>query len=76
MGIVSLVMGILGIVFCLIPVFGFCIALVALIIAIVAMIRKKNYEKYRGLKIAGLVLSIVAMLVSTFMSVIPLVFLF
>jgi len=65
MGIASLVVSIIAIILSLIPLVGLPVAIIALILAIVAMCRKKNKEVYRGLKIAGLVISIIAMAIST-----------
>ena len=69
MGIASFVVSILAIILCLIPVVGMLFALIALILATIAMCRKKNKEVHRGLKTAGLVISIIAMLISTLFTV-------
>jgi hypothetical protein len=69
MGVASLILGIIALVLCWIPALGFILALIALIVAIAAMCSKKNKEKDRGLKIAGLVMSIVSIVTSVIMTV-------
>lgn len=72
MGVASLVLGIISILLSLVPIVGFVFAVIALIIAIIAMCSKKNKEKDRGLKIAGLVMSIISTITS-FIIAVPLV---
>jgi len=69
MSIASLVLGIIAILTCLIPIIGAVIALIALIIAIVAMCKKNVDSTGKGLRITGLILSILAMLGSLVITV-------
>ena len=64
MHIASLVMGIVSFIFSWIPVWGFVLAIAALVIAIIAMASKKSEEKGKGMKIAGIVLSIIATVIA------------
>lgn len=71
MHIASLILGIIAIITCFIPIFGAAVSLIALIIAIAAMCIKRPNNEGKGMKIAGLVLSIIAFLISLFITVIP-----
>ncbi len=71
MFIASLILGIASIVLSWVPILGFLIAVTALIISIVAMVkRKKNKEaKNSGMAIPGLITSIIGLIFSMVMSV-------
>lgn len=64
MAVISLVLGIIAIVTSIVPAVGFILAFVALIMSIIAMCRKKDKEKNRRIKIAAIVLSIIAFIIS------------
>jgi len=68
MHIASLVLGIIAIITCFIPIFGAAVSLIALIIAIAAMCIKRPNNEGKGMKIAGLVLSIIAFVISLVIS--------
>lgn len=64
--VASLVLGICALIFGAIPIFGFILGIVALVIAIIAM--KKIHNEKRGMAIAGLVTSIIGFILSIFMT--------
>lgn len=73
--IASLVLGICSILFCAIPLVGLTLTIVSLIISVKARKKLKKYKETRGIVTAGLVLSIVGMIlaiiVTIFVVVIP-----
>lgn len=73
MYIASLVMGLVSIALSWIPVLGFIIAIAAIIVAIIAMAIKNPENKGKKMEIAGLILSIVAVLVSLAVIILPLI---
>lgn len=66
MYIASLVLGIISLLTSWFPVFGFIISIIALIVAIIAMVKKKPEGK--GMGIAGMILSIIAVIISLIVS--------
>lgn len=64
MYIASLVLGIVAMLLCWVPVFGFVVATVGLIISIFALAKKDNARKSRGFEITGLILSIIAIIIA------------
>ena len=64
MYIASLVLGIVAMLLCWVPVFGFVVATVGLIISIFALAKKDNARKSRGFGITGLILSIIAIIIA------------
>ena len=64
MAIASLVLGILAILTCWIPVLGTGLALSSLIVAIIAMCSKKLQGQQVGMKVEGLVLSIISTVIA------------
>ena len=68
--ITSLILGICAIVFGWIPIFGQILAVVALIIGIVAMLKMKKCNSKNGMVIAGLVMSIIGFILGIVITVI------
>lgn len=64
MATASMVLGIIALLSCIIPGLGLITAIIALIVAIIAMSNKNTKGKDNGAKTAGLVLSIIAAIVS------------
>ena len=64
MYIASLVLGIVAMLLCWVPVFGFVVATIGLVISIVALAKKDLTRKSRGFEITGLVLSIIAIVIA------------
>lgn len=68
LAIAGMIVGIVGLLFCWIPIFGFFVTLTGLILSAFGM---KSRE--RGMAIAGLVMSIIGILISLLMSTILIV---
>ena len=67
MYVASLVLGMLSLLFCLIPGIGTLLSIVALIISIVAVCKKEEEKSGRGMGIAGLILSSISIIISIFL---------
>ena len=68
-GIAGMVFGILSYIFCWVPVFGLILGLIGVILSGVGLSRKDRY-RLNGFAIAGLILSIIAMVVGLIMTIV------
>lgn len=66
--IASLVLGICAILFCAVPIFGFILGVVALVISIIAMKKVATGNQKKGMAIAGFVTSIIGFIFSLFVT--------
>lgn len=71
MAVAALVLGIVGLVFCLFPWWGIISGVLAAIFGIVTLIKQKNQEekKGKGMAIAGLVTGIIAVIISVIVTI-------
>ncbi len=65
--VASLVLGILGLILGWIPFFGWIMVLLALVFGIIGLIKSKKSGKGKGMAIAGIILSIVSMVIGIFL---------
>ena len=68
MAILSFVVSILSLIFCLVPYVGFILSVAALILAIIVIRSKKNQYVYTRIKKAGVIVSIIAFVLSLFIT--------
>lgn len=64
MKIASLVLGIIALIFCWVPFFGLTLSIIAVVISIIALVMAKKDPKNKGMAIAGIVCSIIAIITS------------
>jgi len=69
MAVLSLVLGILAVLFCWFPILGAALAITALVISIVVLCRRDSDIDKLAFKMVGLILSIIATVVAVFMTI-------
>ena len=71
MAVVALVLAIIGLLLCWVPLFGTALLLVALTIAIIALVKAKNYPQLtarRGMSITALIIAVLALILNLVIS--------
>ena len=71
MAVVALVLAIIGLLLCWVPLFGTALLLGAVIIAIIALVKAKNYPQLtarRGMSITALIIAVLALILNLVIS--------